>query len=197
MANFIEPIQKLIGKFTKLPSVGSKTAQRYAYSVLDMSEEEVKEFADALVEAKSKVKFCKICGNFSDDDICPICKTKDRRIICVVEDIKDIAAINKVKDYQGTFHVLGGTLSPINNIGPDKLNIRNLINRITSDEVSEIILATGTDVEGEATAAYLSKLIKPLGVKVTRIAHGIPIGSELEYTDEVTLSKALEERKTL
>ena len=197
MANFIEPIQKLIGKFTKLPSVGSKTAQRYAYSVLDMSEEEVKEFADALVEAKSKVKFCKICGNFSDDDICPICKTKDRRIICVVEDIKDIAAINKVKDYQGTFHVLGGTLSPINNIGPDKLNIRNLINRITSDEVSEIILATGTDVEGEATAAYLSKLIKPLGIKVTRIAHGIPIGSELEYTDEVTLSKALEERKTL
>ena len=193
---FIEPIGRLINAFSKLPGAGKKTAQRYAYKVISMTEGEARAFADAILDAKHKVRFCKICGNFSEDEVCGVCRTRTAEQICVVKEPKDVIALEKLHEYRGVYHVLHGVISPMNGVGPDDIRIKELLSRV-KDGVQEVILATNPDVEGEATALYIAKLIKPLGVKVTRIAHGIPIGIELEYTDEVTLGRALSDRKEL
>lgn len=196
MEIFIQPIGKLINEFSKLPGVGKKTAQRYAYKIVNMSKEEAEEFARAIVECKQKVRYCKICGNFSEEEVCDVCKTRDKSIICVVRDPRDVVAMEKLREYKGVYHVLHGVISPMEGIGPNDIRIKELLARIDGS-VKEVIMATNPDVEGEATAMYIAKLLKPLGVNVTRLAHGIPIGGELEYTDEVTLSRALSERKAL
>ncbi len=192
---YIEPLAKLISEFTKFEGVGEKTAARYAYSILKRSDDEVEEFVNALRDVKHRVKFCKVCGNYTDDDVCDICKTRDKSIICVVKEPKDIQAFEKVKSYKGVYHVLHGVISPIEHIGPDDINIKGLLDRL--DGVQEVIIATNPDVEGEATALYLARLIKPLGIKVTRIARGLPEGSVIEYADEMTLSTALRTRVEL
>ena len=197
MKVYIEPIGKLINEVSKLPGVGAKTAQRFAYRIVNMSEEEAKNFAEAVLDVKKNVHYCKICGNFTENDVCDVCKTRDKRIICVVKEPKDVIALEKIHEFTGVYHVLHGTISPMDNIGPNDIRIKELLARIAEGGVEEVILATNPDVEGEATAMYISSLIKPLGVKVTRIAHGIPIGSDLEYTDEMTLARALLDRKTL
>ncbi len=196
MEIFIEPIGKLINQFSKLPGVGKKTAQRYAYKVVNMSAAEAEEFASAILECKRKVRYCMICGNFSEDDICDVCKSRDKSVICVVRDPRDVVAMEKLREYKGVYHVLHGVINPMEGVGPNDIHIKELLARIDGS-VKEVIMATNPDVEGEATAMYIAKLLKPLGVKVTRLAHGIPIGGELEYTDEVTLSRALSERKSL
>ncbi len=194
---FIEPIGALINAFSKLPGVGAKTAQRYAYRVINMSDEEAAAFADAILTAKKKVHYCKVCGNYTDQDVCEICKTRDSSVICVVKEPKDVVALEKVRDYKGVYHVLHGTISPMDGIGPNDIRIKELLARVAQGNVKEVVMATNPDVEGEATAMYISGLLKPLGVKVTRIAQGVSIGAELEYADEVTLSKALADRKEI
>lgn len=191
-------IEKLIEEFAKLPSIGQKTAQRLALYVLNLPEDEVKEFADALVKARGTIKYCSVCGNFTDKDPCSICDNpnRDESVICVVEQPKDIMTIEKVKEFNGVYHVLHGNLSPMQGRGPQDIRIRELVARM-KEEVKEVILATNPNVEGEATAMYISRILKPLDVKVTRIAAGIPVGGDLEYADEVTLSKALEGRKEI
>lgn len=190
-------IEKLIEQFRTLPGVGYKTAQRYAFSIIEGKEERAKRFADAIVEAKQKIGFCKICGNFTDKEICPICQSRNRKIICVVKEPKDVLAMEKVKNYSGVYHVLFGTISPLEHRGPNDIRIKELLKRIQDDNVEEVIMATNPDVEGDATAMYIAKILKPLGVKVTRIAQGISMGSDLEYADEVTLAKALEARRDM
>ncbi len=190
-------IEKLIDQFRTLPGVGYKTAQRYAFSIIEGKEERAERFADAIKEAKAKIGFCKVCGNFTDQEVCPICKTRNRKIICVVAQPKDILAMEKVKTYDGVYHVLFGTISPLEHRGPNDIKIKELLTRVQEDKVSEVIMATNPDVEGDATAMYIAKILKPLGVKVTRIAQGISMGSDLEYADEVTLSKALEARRDI
>lgn len=192
-------IEKLIESFERLPSIGHKTAQRLAFYMLDLSKEEIKEFTDSIVNAKENLKFCSKCYNISDTDPCNICSNpkRDESIICVVEEVKDVLAMERTHEYNGVYHVLHGSISPMNGIGPDSIKIKELLSRLIDGKVKEIILATNPRVEGEATAMYISKLVKPLGVKVTRIARGIPIGGDLEYTDEVTLAKALEGRSEL
>jgi recombination protein RecR len=197
MKVFIEPIGKLINEFTKLPGVGSKTAQRYAYKIINMPTAEVEAFAEALLRAKKDVKYCRICGNFTDGDICDVCKSREGSVICVVKEPKDVIAIEKLHEFKGVYHVLHGTISPLDGIGPNDINIKGLLSRIASGQVSEVIMATNPDVEGEATAMYISGLLKPMGIKVTRLAHGIPIGTDLEYADEVSLARAFVDRKTL
>ena len=197
MKIFIEPIGKLINEFTKLPGVGAKTAQRYAYKIINMPENEVKNFAKCLLDVKEKVKYYKICGNFSEEDICDVCKNRTSDVICVVKEPKDVIAIEKLNEFNGVYHVLHGTISPLDGIGPNDINIKGLLERIAKGGVSEVIMATNPDVEGEATALYIMNLIKPLGIKVTRLAHGIPVGTDLEYADEVSLARAFLERKTL
>ncbi len=197
MRSHIEPIARLIGAFQKLPGVGQKTAQRYALKVVNMSDSDVQDFAQRLLDVKRQVKYCSVCGNFTDQDPCEICKTRDRSIICVVKDAKDVLSIERVRDYKGVYHVLHGVLNPMEGVGPNDIRIIELVQRVSQDEVKEVIVATNPDVEGEATAMYIAKLLKPLGVKVTRIAQGISIGSDLEYADEVTLGRALEDRKEL
>lgn len=192
---YIEPIQKLIAEFTKLPSVGVKTATRYAYSIINMSEEQVNEFAKTLVDVKKNVHFCSVCGNYTDQDVCEICKTRDKSIICVVKEPKDVLAFEKLKDFKGVYHILHGTLNPLLGIGVNDIRIKELLGRL--DGVKEVIMATNSDVEGEATATYIARLIKPMGIKVTRLAHGIPIGSDIEYADESTLSRALMDRREI
>ena len=191
-------IEKLIEEFAKLPGIGKKTAQRLALFVLNLPKEEVEEFADALVKARGTLKYCSICGSFADADPCAICSNpnRDKSIICVVENPKDIMTMERVKEFNGVYHVLHGTISPMSGRGPEDIKLRELIRRING-EVQEVIVATNPNIEGEATAMYISKILKPLGAKVTRIAHGIPVGGDLEYTDEVTLSKALEGRKEI
>ena len=191
-------IEKLIEEFAKLPSVGKKTAQRLTLHVLNLPEDEVKEFAAALVQARGTIKYCSICGNFTDKDPCAICgnPSRDSSTICVVEQPKDIMTIERVKEFNGVYHVLHGNLSPMQGRGPQDIRIRELVSRM-KEEVKEVILATNPNIEGEATAMYISKILKPLEVKVTRIASGIPVGGDLEYADEVTLSKALEGRKEI
>lgn len=196
MDAFIEPIGRLINEFTKLPGVGKKTAQRYAYKIIDMSEEDAKLFAESILECKKKVRYCSVCGNFSEEDTCEICKRREKSVICVVKEPKDVVALEKLREYKGVYHVLHGVISPMDGIGPNDIKIKELLARI-NDGVSEVIIATNPDVEGDATAMYIAKLLKPLGVKVTRLAHGIPIGGEIEYTDEVTLSRAFLERKQI
>ncbi|MEW9097204.1 MAG: recombination mediator RecR [Clostridiaceae bacterium] len=191
-------IEKLIEEFAKLPGIGNKTAQRLTLHVLNLPQDEVEEFAAALVKARGTIKYCSSCGNFTDTDPCSICSNpnRDKSLICVVEQPKDIMAMEKVKEYNGMYHVLHGTISPMAGRGPNDIKLRELITRING-VVKEVIVATNPNVEGEATAMYISKILKPLGAKVTRIAHGIPVGGDLEYADEVTLSKALEGRKEI
>ncbi len=195
MQVYIEPIGRLINEFSKLPGVGKKSAQRYAYKIIGMTEEEAREFADAILNVKKKVKYCKVCGNFTEEEVCDICKQRDHRVICVVKEPKDVIALEKLHEYKGVYHVLHGVINPMAGVGPNDIRIRELLAR--AGEAEEVILATNPDVEGDATALYIAKLLKPLGVKVTRLAHGIPIGSEIEYTDDVTLSRAFVERKEM
>lgn len=197
MKVFIEPIGKLINEFSKLPGVGAKTAQRYAYKIVNMSKEDAQNFADAILNVKENVHYCSICGNFSEGDVCEICKQREPSTICVVKEPKDVIAIEKLNEFNGVYHVLHGTISPLDGIGPNDINIKGLLNRIAQNKVSEVIMATNPDVEGEATAMYITNLIKPLGIKVTRIAHGIPVGTDLEYADEVSLARAFVDRKTI
>ena len=189
-------IEKLINLFQKLPGVGYKTAQRYAYKIIDMEPDMAREFARQIIEVKEKIKYCSECGNFSEEELCPICSSerRDKSIICVVKEPKDVVAFERVKDYNGVYHVLHGCISPMDNKGPDDIRIKELVGRIGAGGVDEIIMATNPDVEGEATAIYIARLLKPLGIKCTRLAQGISIGSDVEYADEITLSKALDQR---
>ena len=196
MEVFIEPIGRLMNEFSKLPGVGKKTAQRYAYKVVNMSESEARAFAEAILNVKRKVRFCKVCGNFTENEVCDICLKRDRSVICVVREPKDVVALEKLHEYKGVYHVLHGVIDPMNGVGPNDIRVKELLARIGGD-TREVIMATDANVEGDATAMYIAKLLKPLGVKVTRIARGVPIGSEIEYTDDVTLSRALSERKEM
>ena len=197
MQVYIEPIGRLINEFSKLPGVGKKSAQRYAYKIINMTESEAQEFAAAILNVKKKVKYCNVCGNFTENDECDICKERDGRVICVVKEPKDVIALEKLHEYKGVYHVLHGVINPMEGVGPNDIRIRELLARLNGGEVEEVILATNPDVEGDATAMYIAKLIKPLGVKVTRLSRGIPVGSEIEYTDDVTLSRAFVERKEI
>ena len=199
MSYYSPSIEKLIENFEKLPSIGHKTAIRLAFHMLDLNEESTNEFINSIVEAKKNLKYCSHCFNISDTDPCQICGSpkRDASIICVVEDVRDVIAMERTHEFKGVYHVLHGSISPMNGIGPDDIKIKELLARLSENNVKEIILATNPRVEGEATAIYLSKIIKPLGIKVTRIAQGIPVGGDLEYTDEVTLSQALEGRREL
>lgn len=191
-------IEKLIEEFAKLPSIGKKTAQRLTLHVLNLPKDEVEEFANALIKARGTIRYCSICGNFTDSDPCSICgnPNRDKTQICVVEQPKDIMTMEKVKEFNGVYHVLHGNISPMQGRGPQDIRIRELVARMSGD-IREVIVATNPNIEGEATAMYISKILKPLDVKVTRIAAGIPVGGDLEYADEVTLSKALEGRKEI
>lgn len=199
MENYSEPIDRLINEFSKLPGIGRKTAQRLAFHVINMNSEDVSGLSKALMDVKKEIKYCKICCNISDSDICPICANshRDLSVICVVEDPRDVAAMERTKDFNGKYHVLNGVISPMDGIGPDMLNIKELIARLGDGSIKEIIMATNPTIEGEATAMYISRLVKPMGIKVTRIAHGLPVGGDLEYADDVTISKALEGRREI
>ncbi len=192
---YIEPLAKLIAELSKLPSVGEKTAARYAYAILEASDDDVNALVDAIKAVREKVHFCSVCGNFTEGDVCEICVTRKPTTICVVKEPRDVTALEKVKGYEGVYHVLHGVISPIDRVGPDDIRIKELLARL--DGVEEVILATNPDVEGEATAMYIARLIKPLGIKVTRIARGLPEGSVIEYADEGTLMRALNSRITL
>lgn len=196
---YIAPLTKLIEHFRSLPGIGAKTAARLAYHVLDMEDSKARALAEAILEAKEKISYCKICYNLTDCDPCKVCSSeeRDRSVICVVEQPRDVAAMERMREFKGLYHVLHGVLSPLEGVGPDQIKIKELVDRLYSGEVQEIIVATNPNVEGEATAMYIAKLLKPVGVKVTRIAHGLPIGGDLEYADEVTLSKALENRREI
>ena len=195
--SYSKSIAKLIEEFEKFPSVGHKTAVRMAFHVLDLSTEEANEFTNSILDAKKNLKYCDHCYNISDNNPCDICANvkRDKSIICVVEDVKDVIAMERTHEYKGLYHVLHGAISPMNGIGPNDIKIKELLQRLNDDTVKEIILATNPNIEGEATAMYIAKLLNPLGIEVTRIAHGIPIGGDIEYTDEVTLLKALEGRR--
>lgn len=197
--HYPEPISKLIDSFMKLPGIGPKTAARLAFFVLTMKEDDVLTFAKSLVDAKRNLSYCSVCGHITDIDPCHICADKQRDIttICVVQDAKDVIAMEKMKDYHGLYHVLHGAISPMDGVGPEDINISSLLTRLHDERVEELILATNPTIEGEATAMYISRLVKPSGIRTTRIAHGLPVGGDLEYADEVTLSKALEGRREL
>ena len=192
-----DPITRLIEKFASLPGIGRKSAQRLAFYVIGMDEKDVQELADAILSAKKDVKYCSVCCNLTDGDICPVCSSakRDKKTIMVVENPRDLAAYERTKEYNGVYHVLHGTISPMSGITPSDIKLKELLERIQNDTPQEIILATNPTVEGEATAMYISKLIKPLGIKVTRIANGVPVGGDLEYVDQVTLARALEGRR--
>ncbi|MFD1708124.1 recombination mediator RecR [Siminovitchia sediminis] len=195
--HYPEPISKLIDSFMKLPGIGPKTAARLAFFVLNMKEDTVLDFAKALVNAKRDLGYCSVCGHITDKDPCAICEDarRDQSVICVVQDPKDVIAMEKMKEFTGLYHVLHGSISPMEGIGPEDINIPDLLKRLQDETVQEVILATNPNIEGEATAMYISRLLKPSGITVTRIAHGLPVGGDLEYADEVTLSKALEGRR--
>ncbi len=199
MSYYAAPIAKLIEAFAKLPGIGNKTAQRLAFHLLDISDKEAEDLARAIMNAKKNIKYCEICCNITDREKCNICSDpkRDESIICVVEDPRDVVAMERTREFKGVYHVLHGAISPMDDIGPDDIKIRELLNRIREGNVAEIILATNPNIEGEATAMYISKVIKPLGIKTTRIAHGVPVGGDLEYTDEITLMKALEGRREI
>lgn len=196
---YIEPLAKLIEHFRALPGIGAKTATRLAYHVLDMEVDKAKALANAIVMAKEKIGYCNTCFNLTDKNPCDICASagRDHSVICVVEQPRDVAAMERMRDYRGLYHVLHGALSPLEGVGPDEVRIKELLTRLYDNNVKEVIMATNPNVEGEATAMYIAKLLKPMGIKVTRIAHGLPIGGDLEYADEVTLSKALENRREI
>ena len=197
MAEYIESLGLLAEKFARLEGVGKKSAMRMAFSVLSMEEEDVRAFADAILDAKAKIHLCPICQNLTDREICPICadEERDASVICVVTDAKAVLAMEKVREFRGVYHVLHGLISPMNGISPEQLKIKELLTRVAEGEVEEIIVATNPTIEGEATAMYLSKLLRPFGVRVTRLAYGVPVGADLEYADEVTLFRALEGRR--
>ena len=199
MPFFPASLDNLVDRFASLPGIGRKSAQRLAFHVLALPDSEARAFAEAILDAKSKVRCCKICQNLTEGEICSICasNTRDKGVICVVSEPRDVASIERGREYNGTYHVLHGVLSPMGHIGPDDIRIKELLSRLATEEVSEIILATNPDVEGEATAAYIARLLKPMGIRCTRIAHGVPVGGDLEYTDEVTLVKAMEGRREI
>ncbi len=199
MSYFPQPIANLISKLTRLPGIGPKTAQRLAFFIMSGSNDEARDLAMAIVDAKKKIKYCSVCCNLTDTDPCLMCRSSDRdkEVICVLEHPRDIIAMERTREYRGLYHVLHGAISPIDGIGPEDLKIREFLNRLEEGSIKEVIVATDPDVEGEATALYLARLIKPLGIRVTRIAHGLPIGGDLEYADEVTLGKALLGRREL
>lgn len=199
MSGMIEPIARMVNQLSKLPGIGQKTAQRLAYYIVGLPEDQVRELAVAIFNGKKQVHFCSVCGNYTNEDPCPICSSDERKNgqLCVVRDPRDVAAMERMRDYNGQYHVLHGVISPMQGVGPDDIRIRELLSRLTDGSITEVILATNPDVEGEATAAYIARLIKPLGIRVTRIAHGIPVGADLEYTDEVTLSKAFSGRSEM
>lgn len=199
MRFFPVALERLTEQFARLPGIGGKTAQRLAFHVLSLPEEEAAEFATAILEAKKSVHLCPCCMNLTDRDLCPICEDddRDRSVICVVADPKDVIAMERAREYNGLYHVLHGVISPLNHIGPDDIRIRELLSRVASGEIREVIMATNPDTEGEATAMYLSRLLRPMELRVTRLAYGIPVGSQLEYADEVTLLRALEGRRDI
>ncbi len=199
MAHNLAPLQNLIDQFERMQGIGHKTAQRMAFYVLGLSDSEANAFAKAITDAHTKIKQCKVCCDLADDELCPICKdkTRDKSVICVVEDPRDVVAIERTNEYKGTYHVLHGAISPMDNIGPDQIRIKELIARLGSGEVEEVIMATNPTVEGEATAMYISRLLKPMGITVSRLAYGVPVGADLEYADEVTLSRAIEGRSVI
>ena len=199
MANNIVSLTELIAQFERLPGIGRKTAQRLAYNILEQPPERAEKFAEALVNARRKIHFCKVCQGLTDKEVCDICddSRRDRSVICVVAEPKDVMAFERTREYTGIYHVLHGIISPLDGIGPDQLRIKELMARLGSGEVNEIIMATNPTVEGEATANYISRLVKPMGIKVTRLAYGIPVGGDLEYADEFTLARALEGRNEI
>ena len=199
MSYDIIPLNELVNQFARLPGIGKKTAQRLAFSILEQPPERAKKFAEALIDAREKIHFCKCCQAFTDLDICNICSNerRDRSTICVVEEPSDVMAFEQTREYRGLYHVLHGVISPMDGIGPDSLHIKELMARLADSEIKEIIMATNPTVEGEATASYISRLIRPMGIKVTRLAYGIPVGGDLEYADEITLSRALEGRNEI
>ena len=193
----LEPIQRIALQLSRLPGIGQKSAMRLAYHIVSLPEDQVHDLSTALWEGRQAVHFCVRCGNYTDGELCAVCSDPERQTnqLCVVRDPKDVAALERMRDYHGLYHVLGGTLSPMNGVGPEDIRIRELLERLSSEPIDEVILATNPDIEGEATATYIARLIKPIGIRVTRIAHGVPVGSDLEYADEVTLAKALEGRR--
>lgn len=199
MSMYAAPVAKLIDEFEKLPGIGHKTAQRLAFHILNMPSEKAMAFANAIINAKKTVHYCSVCGDLTDTDPCRVCsgQNRDHSVICVVESPRDVVAMERIREYKGLYHVLHGVISPLEGIGPDDINMKSLIKRVGQGEAREVILATNPDVEGEATAMYLAKLIKPMGIRTTRIAHGLPVGGDLEYADEVTLAKSLEGRREI
>ncbi|HWR62050.1 MAG TPA: recombination mediator RecR [Clostridia bacterium] len=199
MSLYAAPIAKLIDELSKLPGVGNKTAQRLAFHILKMSPGEVEQLAGAITSAKRNIKQCRICCNITDSEVCSICSNakRDSSIICVVEDPKDVVAMEKTREFKGLYHVLNGAISPMEGIGPEEIRIKELLKRVADNDIKEVIIATNPNIEGEATAMYISRLLKPAGIMVTRIAHGVPVGGDLEYADEVTLLKALEGRREI
>ena len=199
MRTFPAALERLSEQFARLPGIGSKTAQRLAFQVLSMPQEQAQEFADAILDAKRSIHTCPVCQNLTDEEMCPICadETRDHSTICVVAEPRDVIAMERSREYTGVYHVLHGVISPLNHVGPDDIRIRELLARLQDSSVQEVIMATNPDTEGEATAMYLSRLLRPIGVKVTRLAYGIPVGSQLEYADEVTLLRALEGRREM
>ena len=199
MRTFPAALERLSEQFARLPGIGSKTAQRLAFQVLSMPQEQAQEFADAILDAKRSIHTCPVCQNLTDEEMCPICadETRDHSTICVVAEPRDVIAMERSREYTGVYHVLHGVISPLNHVGPDDIRIRELLARLQDGSVQEVIMATNPDTEGEATAMYLLRLLRPIGVKVTRLAYGIPVGSQLEYADEVTLLRALEGRREM
>lgn len=195
----VAALEKLVEQFERLPGIGSKTAQRLAYFVLNMPKTQAEEFAQAILDAQTKIKYCSVCCNLSDEELCSVCRSakRDKKTICVVESPRDAIALENTREYKGVYHVLHGVISPLKGIEPDDLTIKQLLNRISGGETDEVIMATNPTVEGETTAMYISKLLKPMNIKVTRLAYGIPVGGDLEYADEVTLARALEGRSEL
>ncbi|MDF3001665.1 MAG: recombinase RecR [Bacillota bacterium] len=199
MKHYAKPLSRLIAELSKLPGIGGKTAQRLAFHILAQDDAEANALAEAIMDAKKNMKYCSVCGNLTDVDPCSICtdQTRDRGVICVVESPRDVSAMERIREFQGLYHVLHGAISPMDGIGPEDINLKQLIIRLQQEDVREVILATNPNIEGEATAMYTARLIKPSGIKVSRIAHGVPVGGDLEYADEVTLSKAMEGRREL
>lgn len=195
----VAPLETLVEQFEKLPGIGHKTAQRLAYHILGASKEEAEKFANAIMEAHEKIHYCKVCCNLTDEELCPVCRNdaRDKSIICVVEDPRDVFALERTNEFHATYHVLHGVISPLSGVGPDQLHIKELLARVSDPQVKEVIMATNPTVEGEATAMYISRLLKPMGIRVTRLAYGIPVGGDLEYADEVTLYRAIEGRREL
>ena len=199
MADVIEPIARMSQQLSRLPGIGSKTAQRLAYFIVSLPEDQVRELASSIWQGRKAIRYCSRCGNYTIEDPCPICSDPARQtgVICVVRDPRDVAAMERMRDFKGTYHVLQGTISPMEGIGPEDIRIKELMERVGHEDVKEVILATNPDIEGEATASYIARLLKPMGILVTRIAHGMPVGGDLEYTDEVTLAKAMEGRRAM